>query len=132
MLYLLKILSNFFCLDVSKEDIKVLCYLWVSNGHRTPIKHKLRIKLWYFQIQQKRFSSFLCQPFRILALEYWQNFPTLQLAKRNLAQARKYFVYEHEETISFSQLSKKVEGKLFSYEQPLYVVEILIVFIFEK
>ena len=42
----------FFHLDVGKEDIKVLCCLSVSNRHRTPTKHKMRIKPWYFRIKQ--------------------------------------------------------------------------------
>ena len=37
----------------------------------------------------------------------------------NLVQAGKYFVYEREEIMSFSRLSEKTTGKLFSYEQLL-------------
>ena len=53
---------------------------------------------------------------RILNIGSSKNFPSKQLAKINLAQAGKYFVYEHEEIISFSWLSGKTTVKLFSYE----------------
>ena len=37
----------------------------------------------------------------------------------SLAKAGKYFVYERKEIMSFSRLSGKTTGKLFSCEQPL-------------
>ena len=55
----------------------------------------------------------------ILNIGFSQNFPTWQLAKINLTQVGKYFVYEREKIIYFSRLSEKTTGKLFSYEQPL-------------
>ena len=55
----------------------------------------------------------------ILNIRFSKSFPNQHQAKTNLAQADKYFVHEHEEIISFSRLSEKTTGKLFSYEQPL-------------
>ena len=54
----------------------------------------------------------------IFKISFLQNFPSQHPVKINLAQARKYFAYEREE-ISFSRLTGKTAGKLFSYEQPL-------------
>ena len=57
-----------FCLGFSKEDVKVLCCPWVSNGCRTPMKHKMRIKPWYVQVQQN-WAIFL--QVNVTYFEYW-------------------------------------------------------------
>ena len=33
----------FFCLDISKEDIIKVFYLWISSTYRTSPKHKMRV-----------------------------------------------------------------------------------------
>ena len=43
------------------------CCLWVSNRHRAP-KHKMRIKAWYFRIQQN--SAIFVQVY-VTHFEYW-------------------------------------------------------------
>ena len=55
---------------------------------------------------------------RILNIGFSKNFLSEKLAKINLAQAGKYFVYEHEEIMSFSRLSGKTTENYFHMNSP--------------
>ena len=77
----------------------------------------MRIKLWYFRIQQK-WAIFL--QVYVTHFEYWlpSKFPNLTAHPNKSHPGGKYFIYEREEIISFSWLSEKTTGKLFPHEQP--------------
>ena len=104
----------------SKEDIKVLCLccLCVSNKHRTPTKHEIRIKPWYFRIQQN-WVIFL--QVYVTHFEYWflSKFSHLTARQNKSRPGGEIFRNEREEIKYFFPLSGKTTGKLFSYEQPL-------------
>ena len=54
----------------------------------------------------------------ILNIGFSQNLPTKQIAKKNIAQAGKYFVDESEKIYIFSRLSEKIMGKVFHLNSP--------------
>ena len=110
----------FFCLDISIEGIiKALCCFWIYNRCKTPTKHKMRVSspdVFKYNKTEPFFFKFVST---ILNIGFLRNFFFEQTAKMNIVQVGKYFVYEREEITSFSRLSGKTTGELFSYEQRL-------------
>ena len=108
----------FFVLLLVKKT-KVLCGRWVSNRNKIPTKHKLRIKPWYFRIQQN--WAIILQVY-VTHFEYWllSKFSHLTARQNKSHPGREMFrIWTQGNNIFFPVKQRETTGKLFPNEQPL-------------
>ena len=100
--------------------MKVLCCLWVSNSCGTPIKHKMKTKPWYVQIQHNWPFFFTFMP-TILNIGFSQKYSHLTARQNKSRPGAEIFRKLTQVNNIFFRLSGKTTGKLFSYEQSLRI-----------